>query len=124
MANRLSLPHGRQLPAKSQSLRLLFPEAETICLPSGLKFALKNSAAYPTKVRRQLPAKSQSLRDGKQIVSASWDKSLKLWDLAGNCLQTFVGHTAEVSSANFSPDGKQIVSASWDNNLKLSNKSW
>ncbi|VVM26619.1 High-affnity carbon uptake protein Hat/HatR [uncultured Gammaproteobacteria bacterium] len=40
------------------------------------------------------------------------DKSLKLWDLAGNCLQTFVGHTDEVSSANFSPDGKQIVSAS------------
>jgi WD40 repeat protein len=28
--------------------------------------------------------------DGKQIVSASWDESLKLWDLAGNCLQTFV----------------------------------
>jgi WD40 repeat protein len=90
----------RQLPAKSQSLRLLFTEAETICLPSGLKFALKNSAAYPTKVRRQLPAKSQSLR----LLSH---------------VQTFVGHTAVVSSANFSPDGKQIVSASWDKSLKL-----
>jgi WD40 repeat protein len=43
-----------------------------------------------------------------KIVSASVNNSLKLWDLAGNCLQTFVGHTAEVSSANFSPDGKQI----------------
>jgi WD40 repeat protein len=43
------------------------------------------------------------------IVSVSWDESLKLWDLAGNCLQTFVGHTAEVSSVNFSPDGKQIA---------------
>jgi WD40 repeat protein len=72
------------LPAKSQSLRLLFTEAETICL----NFS----------------------PDGKQIVSASWDKSLKLWDLAGNCLQTFVGHTARASSTNFSPDGKQIVS--------------
>jgi WD40 repeat protein len=29
------------------------------------------------------------------------------------------GHTAEVSSANFSPDGKQIVSASSDKSLKL-----
>jgi WD40 repeat protein len=31
--------------------------------------------------------------DGKQIVSTSGDNNLKLWDLAGNCLQTFVGHT-------------------------------
>ncbi len=57
--------------------------------------------------------------DGKQIVSASWDGSLKLWDLAGNCLQTFTGHTDVVWSANFRPDGKQIVSASWDGSLKL-----
>jgi WD40 repeat protein len=41
--------------------------------------------------------------DGKQIVSASIDNNLKLWDLAGNCLQTFIGHTAGVWSANFSP---------------------
>jgi WD40 repeat protein len=47
------------------------------------------------------------------------DNNLKLWDLMGNCLQTFVGHTAEVSSANFSPDSKQIISTSGDNNLKL-----
>jgi WD40 repeat protein len=50
--------------------------------------------------------------DGKQIISASWDNNLKLWDLAGNCLQTFVGYTAVILNANFSPDGKQIVSAS------------
>jgi WD40 repeat protein len=35
--------------------------------------------------------------DGKQIVSASIDNNLKLWDLAGNCLQTFVGHTDETA---------------------------
>jgi WD40 repeat protein len=58
-----------------------------------------------------MPNKSlQTSPDGKQIVSASWDKRLKLWDLAGNCLQTFVGYTNAVLSANFSPDGKQIVS--------------
>jgi WD40 repeat protein len=50
------------LPIKSQSLRLLSAEAETICLPSGLKFALATPAVCPTKVCRQLPAKSQSLR--------------------------------------------------------------
>jgi WD40 repeat protein len=55
----------------------------------------------------------------QKFVYASIDNNLKLWDLAGNCLQTFVGHTAGVWSANFSPDGKQIVSASADKNLKL-----
>jgi WD40 repeat protein len=87
------------------SLRLLSIEAETICLPSGLKFALQTSAVCPTKVCRQLPAKSQSLR----LLSHEAETNLKLWDLAGNCLQTFVGHTDEVLSANFSPNGKQIV---------------
>jgi WD40 repeat protein len=52
-------------------------------------------------------------------LNASWDNNLKLWDLAGNCLQTFIGHTTGVVSVNFSPDGKQIVSASVDNSLKL-----
>jgi WD40 repeat protein len=99
MANRLSLPH----------------EVETICLPSGLKFALETSAVCPTKVCRQLPAKSQSLR----LLSHEAETICLPWDLVGNCLQTFVGHTAEVLSANFSPDGKQIVSASVNNNLKL-----
>jgi WD40 repeat protein len=51
--------------------------------------------------------------------SLQTNNSLKLRDLTGNCLQTFTGHTHEVSSANFSPDGKQIISASIDNSLKL-----
>jgi WD40 repeat protein len=33
--------------------------------------------------------------DGKQIVSASWDGSLKLWDLTGNCLQTFTSKSLQ-----------------------------
>jgi WD40 repeat protein len=87
---------------------LLSPEAETICLPSGLKFALKTAFVCPTA--RVWSANFSP--DGKQIISASWDNNLKLWDLAGNCLQTFVGYTAVILNANFSPDGKQIVSAS------------
>jgi WD40 repeat protein len=77
--------------AKSQSLRLLSIEAETICLPSGLKFALQTQSVCPAKVCRQLPVTGHTHRvlsanfspDGKQIVSASGDGSLKLWDLAG-----------------------------------------
>jgi WD40 repeat protein len=35
---------------------------KTICLPSGLKFALETLSVCPTKVCKQLPTKSQSLR--------------------------------------------------------------
>ncbi|SFV86293.1 High-affnity carbon uptake protein Hat/HatR [hydrothermal vent metagenome] len=57
--------------------------------------------------------------DGQTLISASADKTLKLWDLNGQCLQTFKGHSGLVLSANFSPDGQTLISASADKTLKL-----
>ena len=55
--------------------------------------------------------------DGKQVVSCSWDKTVRLWDAnTGAALQTLEGHTSEVKSAAFSPDGRQV------NTLLVSNK--
>jgi WD40 repeat protein len=60
--------------------------------------------------------------DGTQIVSASWDHTVKIWSVAtGACLHTLEGHTDVVSSAEYSPDGKNIVSGSWDNTVKVWN---
>ncbi|MCT7975118.1 WD40 repeat domain-containing protein [Laspinema olomoucense] len=60
--------------------------------------------------------------DGKRAVSASLDKTLKLWDLAtGEELATFSGHSNWVEAVTITPDGKQAVSASRDNTLKLWN---
>ena len=56
--------------------------------------------------------------DGKSILTASVDKTAKLWDLSGKCLVTFSGNS-EVLSAVFSPDGKSILTASADNTAKL-----
>ena len=58
--------------------------------------------------------------DGKRIVSASDDKTSRIWDAqTGRELQKLVGHTDEVNSASFSPDGKHIVSASSDETVRI-----
>src|SRR5207249_2015611 len=50
--------------------------------------------------------------DGKLIVSASADETLKVWDaLTGQALRTLEGHADYVNGCAFSPDGKLIVSA-------------
>ena len=52
--------------------------------------------------------------DGKRIVTASEDKTARVWDAAtGKPIgEPLKGHEDAVSSAAFSPDGKRIVTAS------------
>jgi len=47
--------------------------------------------------------------DGKQVVSGSDDRTVRLWDAAtGALLQTLKGHADLVRSVAFSPDGKLL----------------
>ncbi|MBD2346724.1 WD40 repeat domain-containing protein [Anabaena subtropica] len=59
-------------------------------------------------------------RDGQNLVSASADKTIKVWHLeTGKVISTLKGHTNIVRAIALSPDGKTLISGSGDNNIKL-----
>ncbi|KAH7346491.1 hypothetical protein BKA65DRAFT_428866 [Rhexocercosporidium sp. MPI-PUGE-AT-0058] len=58
--------------------------------------------------------------DGTQVVSGSYDETVRLWDAATGALQqTLEGHSNWVISVAFSPDGTQVVSGSYDKTVRL-----
>jgi len=58
--------------------------------------------------------------NGRTLASGSYDKTIKLWDVAsGTEIQTLYGHSKTVRSIAFSPDGHTIASGSWDETVKL-----
>jgi len=60
--------------------------------------------------------------DNKQVISASWDHSIKIWNLeSGEELFTLEGHTGFVNAVAVTPDGKQVISVSHDKTLKVWN---
>ena len=57
--------------------------------------------------------------DGARILTASKDKTAKLWDAASGKLIASFDHQDVVYDAVFSPDGAQILTASADKTAKL-----
>ena len=58
--------------------------------------------------------------DGTRIVTASDDKTARLWDAAsGREIAALEGHEVPVNSAAFSPDGTRVVTASEDNTARI-----
>jgi len=57
--------------------------------------------------------------DGNYIVSASFDKNIKLWTKSGKYLTTFRGHVGEVYQVCWSADSRMFVSGSKDSTMKV-----
>jgi WD40 repeat protein len=59
-------------------------------------------------------------RSERRVVTASLDKTARLWDIAsGKQIGEPMKHEAVVTSAQFSPDGQRVVTASGDNTARL-----
>jgi dipeptidyl aminopeptidase/acylaminoacyl peptidase len=58
--------------------------------------------------------------DGSRIVTASLDKTARIWDAASaKEIAVLRGHGDDVNSAAFSPDGSRIVTASEDKTARI-----
>ena len=58
--------------------------------------------------------------DGNWLASGSWDKSIKIWDVAtGREVQSLAGHNHPIYSVAFDSRGRWLASGSEDGTIKL-----
>ena len=82
------------------------PDAE------GLGFGQRARAAHPCRPHEWCHGVAVT-PDGQRAVSASDDKTLKVWDLgSGRELRTLTGHSGGVRAVAVTPDGQRAISAS------------
>jgi WD40 repeat protein len=86
-----------------------------LCTLEGHSKAVNHLEGHSTLVNHMVV-----VPDGQRALSATGDRTLKLWDLTtGDCLRTFTGHSKRVESVALLPDGQRALSASDDKTLKL-----
>ncbi len=82
---------------------------------------------------RKIPAHQSGIwglavsQDGQTIASASFDKTVKLWQMDGTLLNTLQGYAAGFWGVAFSPDGQIVAATNVDRTVKIWKKvgnSW
>ena len=57
--------------------------------------------------------------DGATLASASWDRTARVWSLAGREPRLLEGHRQNVNGVAFAPDGRSLVTAGYDATLRI-----
>ena len=59
-------------------------------------------------------ATQSSVNDGRRVLTASGDRTARIWDAARGTMQASLAHGDQVNHGSFSPDGTMVVTASSD----------
>ncbi len=90
-----------------------FFEKSGICAKSGICLHTLTGHQQPVSAIAFSP-------DGQQLVSSSFDKTIKLWDTnSGKCVKTLLGHRNRIWTVAFHPNGTQVASGGDDNHTKI-----
>ncbi len=65
------------------------------------------------------PKDASASAPGQFAATGSRDKTIKIWDSAGQCLKTLTGHDNWVRGLAFSPNGKNLLSVSDDKTMRV-----
>ncbi|MDJ0516540.1 MAG: AAA-like domain-containing protein, partial [Trichodesmium sp. MO_231.B1] len=104
------------------------PDSQTIAIATNNKVELwdvgniNTSQTQPMRVlagHQALVSAVAISPDGKTIASAADDTTIKVWNIEGQLLHSFVAHNDKIWKLAFTPDSQTIVSASQDETVKL-----
>ena len=109
-------PDGKSLAAAGDTL----PDGNAALMLWDLaKGDAANSTAQILEGHRAPVSQISFSPDGKSLVSASGDATLRLWRTRdGALIQTLKGHDSAVLTAHFSPDGSTLFSGSADKTVR------
>jgi WD40 repeat protein len=108
-------PEGTQIKALSiEGNKLLVAKGNTLLLVNSEGDEIQRFEGHTNEIICAVFS-----HDGTKILTGSYDRTARLWDMHGNMLQIFRGHGGEVGHVTFSSNGQMLLTSSWDRSSHL-----